>query len=419
MFIELGELKIQLLILLVYPAGIISARLNNYYFTSNPYFFLFIFFISHYLVLFIKLFYIIKDHCTKIKNGINKNQTKDDLMYPRESDVGQFFVGNKKSCIDLIKLQNEKKIRREKIISMIFVGILYFISYVFFYYSNFITTTTFYGNISMITEMLYFSLFNRIIFGNKIYYHHLFSMILISLCILGLYILLIIKFIGIDTNGLDVLRDIIYPTILNFVVYLLFCYQLVKAKYYIEKYFISLYQIMFALGSIGLILLLIFEPITFFIPCDNIIICSEGHFAGFISGFKQFSTTMEYINTVIAIFLLFLTAFGLWLTVIYLTPSHFLTSDSIITLGINIIIDCFSENLVLLNNPLFYIMSLLTIFGCLIYNEIIILNVFGLNHNTRKQILSRQRTETTENFIELRDSRTSDLGIKSIEENDD
>ena len=244
-------------------------------------------------------------------------------------------------------------------------------------------------------------------------------MILISLCILGLYILLIIKFIGIDTNDLNIFRDIISPTILNFIVYLLFCYQLVKAKYYIEKYFISLYQIMFALGSIGLILLLIFEPITFFIPCDNIIICSEGHFAGFISGFKQFSTSMEYLNIVIAIFLLFLTAFGLWLTVIYLTPSHFLTSDSIITLGINIIIDCFSENLVLLNNPLFYILSLLTIFGCLIYNEIIILNVFGLNHNTRKQILRRQKIENSENFVELKDDHTSDLGLKSIEENED
>ena len=98
----------------------------------------------------------------------------------------------KMSYIDFA--ENEKKIifKKEKKKKLIFIGIIYFISYTFFYYYNLIATTDFYGNISMITEILYFSLFNRIIFGNKIYSHHLFSMILISLCILGLYILLLI-----------------------------------------------------------------------------------------------------------------------------------------------------------------------------------------------------------------------------------
>ena len=253
----------------------------------------------------------------------------------------------------------------------------------------------------MITEILFFSLFNKIILGKKIYTHHLLSMILISISILGLYILLIIKFLEYESNNLDVLRDIVFPTVLNFIVYLLFCYQLVKAKYYIEKYFISIYEILFSLGSIGLIIILIFELISFPIPCENNVICSDGHFAGIISGFKQFSSSIEYLNSFLVMFLLFMTAFGLWLTVIYLSPSHFLTSDSIITLELNIMLDCFNDYLVLLNNPLFYILSLLTIFGCLVYNEIIILKCFGFNYNTRNEILRRQSSEKIESLIEL------------------
>ena len=253
----------------------------------------------------------------------------------------------------------------------------------------------------MIMEILFFSLFNKIILGNKIYSHHLFSMIIISLSILGLYILLLIKFFGDEINDFNVLRDIIFQTILNFIVYLIFCYQLVKAKYYIEKYFISVYEMLFSLGSIGLIVLLIFELITFFIPCDNNTLCSEGHFSGFISGFKQLSNPIEYLNSFLVMFLLFMTAFGLWLTVIYLTPSHFLTSDSIITLELNIMLDCTNENFVLLNNPLFYILSLLTIFGCLVYNEIMILKICNFNYYTRKEILRRQSLEKMVRFMEL------------------
>ena len=204
-----------------------------------------------------------------------------------------------------------------------------------------------------------------------------------------------------ESNNLDIFNDIVFPTILNFIFYIIFCYQLVKAKYYIEKYFISIYEILFSLGSIGLIILFILEPITFFIPCDNIVICYEGHFAGFISGFKQFSSSIEYLTSFFVILSLFVAAFGLWLTVIHLTPTHFLTSDSIITLELNIMLDCTNENFVLLNNPLFYILSLLTIFGCLVYNEIMILKICNFNYYTRKEILRRQSLEKMVRFMEL------------------
>ena len=50
-----------------------------------------------------------------------------------------------------------------------------------------------------------------------------------------------------------------------------------------------------------------------------------------------------------------MTCLGLWLTVKYLSPCHFLTSDSLITLELNIMIDCYNPNFTLMTNPLFYL----------------------------------------------------------------
>ena len=400
MFIQFQEIKLKLIILLVYPFGIIPARILQYYFLNNPYFYLFIFFISHYLALFILLFY-------KIKARQKKATRTKSIDIPKKSPTNEYLKSDETTRvmsvhdIDLIVNENQNILGKEKVLSILFIGILYFISYVFFYYSSFITKTNFYGNISMITEIFYFSLFNRCILGIKIYSHHLFSMILITLCILSLFILLYIKYI--QTNDWNLSRDFIFPTILNFIVYLIFCYLLVKAKYYIEKFFIPVDKLIIFLGTLCLILILIFEPITFFIPCDYEVVCYDGHLAGFISGFRQLSGIEDGLKLILTLIFLFMTAFGLWLTVIYLSPSHFLTSDSIITLGINIIIDCFSENLVLLKNPLFYILSLLTIFGCLVYNEIIILNICNLNINTRKEIIKRQNVEMSSKFENVND----------------
>ena len=154
---------------------------------------------------------------------------------------------------------------------------------------------------------------------------------------------------------------------------------------------------MLYLGTIGLILLFIFEPITFFIPCNIEEICYEGHFAGIISGFKLLSDLKDYMFVFCFLIFLFMTACGLWMTVIFLSPSHFLTSDSIITVGLNIVIETNFNNFILLKNPIFYILSLFIIIGCLVYNEIIIIKVFGLYHNTRKEILRRENRENIQN----------------------
>ena len=355
----------------------------------------------------------------KLKEKIfSSNKLIQEKILEQNEDKEEMEINEetlKSNHIYIIKDEFNNENKRKKFLSIFFIGILYSISYVFFYYANLITNTSFYGNISMITEILYFSLFNKLIFGNKIYSHHLFAMIIITIGILGLYIVLIIQFI--ESNEWQFWRDIFFPTLLNFIVYLIFCYHLIKAKYYIEKFFIFPYELMIYLGSIGLILLFIFEPITFYISCQNQIMCFEGHFAGIISGFKQLNNE-EGIWIISAwILSLFLTSFGLCLTVKYLSPSHFLTTDSIITFLLNIMVDCYNEEIVLLKNPLFYILSILTIFGCLIYNEIIIINACGFKYNTRKEIIKRQKLEkdlSTKLYSEMQDKK-KETGRETID----
>lgn len=388
--IEFGEVKMNLFILLIYPVGIIIARSITNHFIANPQYYLFLFFISHFLTLIPLIIYKTRKIIYKNKKIIQKkldnidNNSRELSIDPVPKDM--------KNQIEVLKEKIKKDKKRDKILLFFLIAILYFLTYVFFYYFNYITPTNFYGNVSMITEVLYFSLFNWTIFGNKIYSHHCFSMILITVSIFALYILLIIKYM--DLYDCDIPSDIIYPSLLNLVVYGPFCFFLVKGKAYIEKYFISIYELILFLGILCLSILIIFEPISFFISCEDKkhdkMYCYEDHFAGILSGFKQASNVEGLFYSLGLVISLFMTTLGLWLTVKILSPFHFLTSDSIITFELNILMDCHYGHYILVKDPLFYILSFITIFACLIYNEIIIINIYNLDYNTRKQIIKRQ-----------------------------
>ena len=72
---EFGEIKSQLLLIIIYPVGIIFSRLTDIYYKNNPYFYLFVFFFSH-LLSIIPLFII---NLRKRDEYPTKRKEKNDL----------------------------------------------------------------------------------------------------------------------------------------------------------------------------------------------------------------------------------------------------------------------------------------------------------------------------------------------------
>ena len=148
MFVLSEEIKLKLIILLVYPVGIITTRIIQKYFENNPYFYLFLFYISHYLALFILLFYKMK---LKFQNKKVKSTKTDDLSKKDELiKTNESFAIMAGQSIDLIVNENKYFVGYKLLVRLLFIGILYFISYGIFYYSSFIIDTAFDGSISII-----------------------------------------------------------------------------------------------------------------------------------------------------------------------------------------------------------------------------------------------------------------------------
>ena len=104
--IEFGQVKPQLLMLLIYPVGIILARLITMYYIANPLFYLFLFFISHFLAL-IPLMII------KIRENVHKNRIKKQQKLDNNNNSNQKLPKNNSLEIrnQLVKLK--KKIQSE------------------------------------------------------------------------------------------------------------------------------------------------------------------------------------------------------------------------------------------------------------------------------------------------------------------
>ena len=109
--IEFGEVNPKLLILLIYPFGIIIARLIGIHNQCNPYFYLFLFFISHFfslipLAIYKTRKYILKNQ--KIENEKNSD-IDSDIIKTRESIND--YSGNMKNQLHVLKekIQKDKK----------------------------------------------------------------------------------------------------------------------------------------------------------------------------------------------------------------------------------------------------------------------------------------------------------------------
>ena len=173
-----------------------------------------------------------------------------------------------------------------------------------------------------------------------------------------------------------------------------------------NTFFISPYYLMFMIGSINIILLIIYELFAYFLNPD---------ISGIIIGFK------DNVDSVGKVFLFILDIFlqgiwnlGIWLTVYYLTPCHYFISEYIseyvyyMITALESLEDFYSK----VNIVIFSISYFINFFCCLVFNEVIILNFFGLDFNTKKRIEQRINEEQNIlkkiNMIEISEDKYDD-----------
>jgi hypothetical protein len=186
-------------------------------------------------------------------------------------------------------------------------------------------------------------------------------------------------------------------------------------KRYYNKYMDSPYHLMFVIGAYALTLIIIYEIIT---------VVFFGFDCKFNGVFYQFEKNCQKYKGVY--FLLFiadiLSAFiwigGIQLTVYFFTPCHFIISESI-----SQIISTFINNTIkgfpIYEKIIVYLFFIIIMISTFIYNEVIIINVFSLNKNTKRYINLRQLNDT-ENLLKLKtiDSNFDDDNLNKDEQRD-
>ena len=210
-------------------------------------------------------------------------------------------------------------------------------------------------------------IFYYLIFKIKLYKHHYLSMILII--IIGIILDLVLENLQYDLKNklgftlLRLLREILFS--LNFVV----------VRYLFEKKYCSIYEISLSNGIINTslyIILAIFDH--YFFKLDN-----------FGEYFENFN-----IHELLVMIGLMITQLGLYICILIInktnSPCHIFI---IYVFGqFAYYVDFSKISIVII------ICLLLILFMSLIFNEIIEINCFGLEKNTKKNIMKRARTES-------------------------
>ena len=249
-------------------------------------------------------------------------------------------------------------------------------------------------------------IFSIFILKTKVYKHHLWSIYAIIIGFILIVPFDIMQFISEkDKNtvysfifiGISSLTSIFYPLIGT----------LIKTIY--RDYYILPENLLFLMGIIESILIIIITLILFF---SNVL--------KFELTFTFWNVFMSIIYTLINFIRQYIVA-----KIIYLFSSQsvsFLIISKSIAVGIKGIIDFFQseeKNKVEFSFALIFgiISIFIIIMGTLVYDEIVIVNKFGLNLNVKRGIHERALTEVESAIDDLEDEDKKDINVELIDDN--
>ena len=391
MLIELSEFNLKLLIPLIFP---IFKRIEDYskkaYIKEdNQLFKTFRYFLS-YIFAFIP-FLIIK---FRTKNANEKNKILE-INKKDTNSTRNFTITN-----SIVILKEKKKIQLRKLKSFLFLFSLCILG-LFCYFYRFLFEISEFAeekqSIGIFFEIADYVVLSRFILKQKLYKHNFVSAGIISAILM---ILFIISFPYIETKY--IFRSFAY----YFFFSLCFGSYDILGKRYMINFFVSPYYLMFIIGSINVILMIIYELFAYFLNPDV---------SGIIIGFKNNVDNIgKFFLFILDIFLEGIWNLGIWLTVYYLTPCHYFISEYISEYVYYMIsaLESLEGFYSKINIAIFSISYFINFFCCLVFNEVIILNFFGLDFNTKKRIEQRIREEHISlgkiNLVELNEDKSSE-----------
>ena len=230
-------------------------------------------------------------------------------------------------------------------------------------------------NIQNLFQIIFFIIFSMIFLNFTMYSHQIISVIIIGLCFLTFFIENIIYH---QLKLSDILIDMVY----YFCVQFCYCLSDIFGKKYLNKFLDSLYLFLFKIGIIGLIPITIYGIFALFI---NI----EGRY----QVFKCF-TEISFKYFFLEILFNCLFELGIWTTIYYLSPCHYIIYETVANI-LDLLLSNFEKDKKYYKGQQisFFILYPIISFAVLVFNEIIILNFWGLNYNTKMEIMEREKKE--------------------------
>ena len=287
-----------------------------------------------------------------------------------------------------------------KIKQFIFISLISFlqlcastIKIIFYKYINKALKT----NIQPLFQLLCLISFCIIFLKYSIYLHQIISVIIICTCLIIFFIETIFY------------QDIPIKKVIETMAFYLFLqgfYILsnVLGKKYLNKYVENFYLFLFKYCIIALIPFTIYGALTYLIHFEN----DNYHI------FQYFPKIKIWIF-IVDLFFSFLYEIGLWLTIYFFNPCYYFIFETLADF-LEIILSKFDKTSI--NHSTgqlitFYTLYPIILFSICVFNEIFILNFFGLSYNTKKKIIERERKDVDDddcqiNIIEIGDENSKD-----------
>ena len=302
----------------------------------------------------------------RLNSKVNNNENECDNSEKSLNAMKQI-----ENEIEMEKIKNEKKIKRHKILLVILISLLL------------LTATTIKNiwtkdlikplryNIANLLQLLFLVTFSMIFLKFTLYSHQIISVIVIAICFLIFFVESIVY------NKIKVspiIKNIMFHGSTQF----FYCLYDVIGKIYLNKYFDNLYLFLFKIGFVGTILLTIYGIISTFINLDE--------------DYRIFHVfkLIPFYYILLDLFFSCLFELGLWLTIYYFSPCHFIIYETVAD-----ILELLTSRTNLTKGQIisFFILYPILFFDVFVFNEIIILNFCGLNYNTKIEIMKREKKD--------------------------